>query len=303
MAFKLDPSRLIFSATFSINRVDLPMELPAPVCTPHALCRQAAKQIRKHTKVRVDDEKHHMLLHWALHDHGLVVNSRDHLRILIKGAYRPAADKKGAASGEVVRFLTRERSVYIQPIEGMSATSKTGALIDAHNAGDYLAEFASVGAASRPKSHAKSKGSQRGAAADAYPACAEVEAEVEAEAAGALQLASLTLRFELADIVRELTATLHPAGGSEGSGKGRAAPSAAQAAPAAVRPDTVRNLDTGEVYHISEIDERVSLGVQPSSLRSISRGATTAARTAGRTRRDPHGAAGSSGGVTAAARC
>lgn len=33
----------------------------------------------------------------------------------------------------------------------------------------------------------------------------------------------------------------------------------------------VRNLDTGEVLHMSEIDDRVSLGTQPQSLRPLAR--------------------------------
>ena len=97
----------------------------------HAKCREAAKLVRKYTKARVDDEKQHMLLHWALADSPVVVNGRDLVRLLIKGAYRmpsPAAAPAGggkapkaaraqqpAAHGQVVRFITIERRVFIQP--------------------------------------------------------------------------------------------------------------------------------------------------------------------------------------------
>ena len=37
----------------------------------------------------------------------------------------------------------------------------------------------------------------------------------------------------------------------------------------------VRNLDTGEVLHMSEIDDRVSLGTQPQSLRPLARPAVS----------------------------
>ena len=119
------------------------MSLPAPVCTPHELCKKAAKLMRKHAKhAKVDDASRHLLLHWDLRDHGLVVNSRDYLKLLLKGSYRlpspPQAKDKAAAQqqqqqqqqhGQIVRFATRERSVFIQPRSAMTAVLQ-GELVD-----------------------------------------------------------------------------------------------------------------------------------------------------------------------------
>ena len=95
-----DPSRLVWSADFAINNIELPMSLPAPVCTPHESCRRAAKLVRKHSKARVDDEKHHLLLHWPLREHGLVVKGRDYLKLLIKGSYVLPSSTQPPAKGK-----------------------------------------------------------------------------------------------------------------------------------------------------------------------------------------------------------
>ena len=71
----LDASRMVWAADWSLNHVELPISLPAPVHSPHELCKKAARLVRKYSKARVDDERHHMLLHWALGDKGLVVQA------------------------------------------------------------------------------------------------------------------------------------------------------------------------------------------------------------------------------------
>ena len=232
----LDASKLIWAATWSINNVELPLALPAPVCSPHELCRKAAKLVRKYSKAKVDDDKH-LLLHWPLTEHGLIVQGGDDLRLLIKGSVLPA-------DGVSRRFMTKERAVHIQrSAAGFTKALKGGALVDVHGAGDYALELQSVAAEEDDDDFG---GIGSGGATGSY------------------QVTSMTLRFDYSEVAVAV--------GSVSSGDGGGSGGCCSAGgDAAMRSDTVRNLDTGEVIHISEVEERVSLGVQPSSLRAISR--------------------------------
>ena len=265
----VDVQRIVWSASWSLNYVELPLSLPAPVHSPHENCRKAARLVRKHSKARVDDEHKHMLLHWALADYGLVVQGGDDLKLLIKGSYTPVG---GAAR----RFLTKERSVHIQrSASGMTKLLKGGEVIDVHQTGDYLLELLTIDT--------------------------EDDGDLGGGGGGCLtyQVVSLTLRFDYPEVASavaasstgpvDATATTKGSakGGSKGSGGGKGGSGGGStliesaAVPSPIRPDTVRNLDTGEVYHVSEVEERVSLGVQPSSLRAISRHTPTRTSPAG----------------------
>ena len=261
------------------------MSLPAPVCTPHESCRRAAKLVRKHSKARVDDEKHHLLLHWPLREHGLVVKGRDYLKLLIKGSYvlpsstqppakgKPRGKDAPSPPGKVVRFITCERAVYIQPTAGsMTAVlnKKERLHIDVHKAGDYAIELSDAG-----EGQSGGNGDEEGGegSSNFYDSAVDVS-----DGYAAFHVMSLTLRFDLPALLTELAAvgaseasTGGKGGASGKGGKGDAAAPPPPASNAALRPDSVRNLDTGEIFHLSEVDERVSLGTQPSSLRPISR--------------------------------
>eukprot|EP00966_Prymnesium_polylepis_P083404 1932067-Prymnesium_polylepis.1 len=92
----VDPQRLIWSADWFINEVELPTSMPAPVSTPHELCKKAARTIRKHANVRTGDDK--LLLHWALQDAGLVVQAGDYLRLIVKASYRLTESEAAAGT-------------------------------------------------------------------------------------------------------------------------------------------------------------------------------------------------------------
>ena len=79
-------SQCVWVADWTINDVELPHDLPAPVCSPHELCRAAAKAIKKHTKHKVGSDE--VLLHWPLADGGLFVQGGDNIRLVVKGSYR-----------------------------------------------------------------------------------------------------------------------------------------------------------------------------------------------------------------------
>jgi hypothetical protein len=76
----------VWTADWTINDVPLPHDLPAPVCSPHELCRAAAKAIKKHTKHKMGSDQ--VLLHWPLADGGLFVQGGDNIRLVIKASYR-----------------------------------------------------------------------------------------------------------------------------------------------------------------------------------------------------------------------
>ena len=250
------------------------MTLPAPTHSPHESCKKAAKVIRKYTRVHVDDEKKHLLLHWHIRDHGLVVQGRDYLKLLIKGAYRlPAPSAKGkkgkeavGSSGTSVRFLTCERAVYIQPsAESLTAvlSRRDGTHIDVHRGGDFAIEL---------KVEQPYIGGADGGAAAMYQACVDDSGRDEGDDRASYHVDALTLRFDMPQLLDEIAMAVHSAsGGADASGKDGGSGGAAAAAVAVMRPDSVRNLDTGEVFHLGEVDERVSHGIQPSSLRPISR--------------------------------
>ena len=77
---------MVWTADWTINDVPLPHDLPAPVCSPHELCRAAAKAIKKHTKHKMGSDQ--VLLHWPLADGGLFVQGGDNIRLVIKASYR-----------------------------------------------------------------------------------------------------------------------------------------------------------------------------------------------------------------------
>ena len=104
MAAAYDSSRLIWSADWFINDVELPTSLPAPVCTPHELCKRAAKTIKKHTNQRSGDDK--LILHWPLQNDGLVVQGGDYLRLIVKASYK--LNENEAAAGVVDRSHASE---------------------------------------------------------------------------------------------------------------------------------------------------------------------------------------------------
>ena len=90
-------NQCVWVADWTINDVELPHDLPAPVCSPHELCRAAAKAIRKHTKHKVGSDQ--VLLHWPLADGGLFVQGGDNIRLIIKASYRMNAAE--VASGVI----------------------------------------------------------------------------------------------------------------------------------------------------------------------------------------------------------
>ena len=128
-------SQCVWTADWTINDVELPHDLPAPVCSPHELCRAAAKAIKKHAKHKLGSDQ--VLLHWPLADGGLFVYGGDNIRLVVKASYRMNAaevetgvissssrDKKKAEAGRerregelrrlgavrnTLRFFTRER--------------------------------------------------------------------------------------------------------------------------------------------------------------------------------------------------
>ena len=76
------------------------------------------------------------------------------------------------------------------------------------------------------------------------------------------RITSLSLAFDLAELRQELARVEQPS------------PSLAPsdgAAPSTMMLEMVRNLDTGEMIHMSEIDERISAGTQPQVLRPLAR--------------------------------
>ena len=237
----LDSSNLVWSATWSINGIELPISLPAPVCTPHELCRKAAKLVTKYApKSRVTNEKDHVLLHWALADSGLVVQGGDDLQLLIKGSVL-------SANGVSRRFMTKERRVHIQKTAAnFTKVLKKGGLVDVHSAGDYAIELGVC----------DDDPDERGDPDDFLGGVGEI---------GIYQVTSMTLRFDHAEIAMAIANVAGSGASAEGGAGGKGG------SDSAARMDTVRNLDTGEVYHVSEVEERVSLGVQPTSLRPISR--------------------------------
>ena len=237
----LDSSNLVWSATWSINGIELPISLPAPVCTPHELCRKAAKLVTKYApKSRVTNEKDHVLLHWALADSGLVVQGGDDLQLLIKGSVL-------SANGVSRRFMTKERRVHIQKTAAnFTKVLKKGGLVDVHSAGDYAIELGVC----------EDDPDERGDPDDFLGGVGEI---------GTYQVTSMTLRFDHAEIAMAIANVAGSGASAEGGAGGKGG------SDSAARMDTVRNLDTGEVYHVSEVEERVSLGVQPTSLRPISR--------------------------------
>ena len=79
-------AQCVWTADWTINDVELPHDLPAPVCSPHELCRAAAKAIKKHTKHTIGSDQ--VLLHWPLADGGLFVQGGDNIRLVIKASYR-----------------------------------------------------------------------------------------------------------------------------------------------------------------------------------------------------------------------
>ena len=139
-----DPSRLVWSADFAINNIELPMSLPAPVCTPHESCRRAAKLVRKHSKARVDDEKHHLLLHWPLREHGLVVKGRDYLKLLIKGSYVLPSSTQPPAKGK-----PRGKDAPSPPGKGCSWTAPF-----CHHPGHPAPTGAALGTSASSEGHA-----------------------------------------------------------------------------------------------------------------------------------------------------
>lgn len=308
----LDAKRLIWTADWYINDVELPLSLPAPVCTPHPLCSKAAQKIRRHTGVRSGDDK--LLLHWVLRDAGLVVQGGDYVRLILKASYTlteseaaagsldssrtsassPSSSRTGmfarhssaktvgsaggkagvkestrrrhkekkqntyewSSSHRAVRFYTRERRVYVQQlVSGMSAQIKSAhpgvrSFVDCHQSGEYAIEVEEL---SLPGSTNTGEKGPTGSTRSSYV------------------VNSLTLRFERNEIEHELKkltaeglAAAHlvdVSGDGDGGGVGLEQ----------LMPEMVRNLDTGEVLHMTEIEDRVTLGVQPQSLRPLAR--------------------------------
>lgn len=112
-----DPHRAIFSADWFINDVELPTALPAPVASPHDLCKKAASTIKRHTKVRSGDDK--LLIHWALGDCGLVVQGGDYLKVLLKASYRLTEAEVAAGT---VRARERSSSNTSSPVLGHASS-------------------------------------------------------------------------------------------------------------------------------------------------------------------------------------
>ena len=166
-------SQCVWTADWTINDVELPHDLPAPVCSPHELCRAAAKAIKKHARHKLGSDQ--VLLHWPLADGGLFVHGGDNIRLVVKASYRMNAaevetgvissssrdgDKKKAEAGRerregelrrlgaarnALRFFTRERCVHVpQQASGMTATLRGGCYVDCHQTGAYLLELESA---------------------------------------------------------------------------------------------------------------------------------------------------------------
>ncbi len=293
------PERLVWTADWAINEVELPMSLPAPVSTPHDACRKASKLIRKHCASSArGSERDKCVLHWALHECGLVVRGGDRLRLVLKASYQLTAEeaasrrlgagrreKGGSVSGsQLLRFYTRERRVYIQSrASGMSARLKGGRYVDVHGSGDYAIELAEVGARG-------GGGGSGGGGGGGFGLGGEEEEAIT------FSVSALSLRLEMAELQRTLLAAISTSGCSsaasasppdspgskvtaasfsdeagsaddgEGGGGGRRG---------SMSELMVRNLDTGERIHMSEIDERVASGIQPTSLRSLARASSS----------------------------
>ncbi|KAL1495996.1 hypothetical protein AB1Y20_014633 [Prymnesium parvum] len=168
---------------------------------------------------------------------------------------RPKEKKRGAyawAAQRAVRFYTSERRIYVQTLSsGMSAPIKAAepgvrAFIDCHLAGDYVVELEEQGGDESPREAGKTE-------------------------KATYVVTSLTLRFELPEMERELKkltaeglAAAHVVEDEPSDGGGRGVGEQ-------LMPEMVRNLDTGEVLHMTEIEERVALGTQPQSLRPLAR--------------------------------
>ena len=76
------------------------------------------------------------------------------------------------------------------------------------------------------------------------------------------RLVGLAVRLEMAELRGELASLSVSAAGGGGDGAARSP---------TLMLEMVRNLDTGEMIHMSEIDERISAGTQPAVLRPLAR--------------------------------
>jgi len=306
-------SQCVWTADWTINDVELPHDLPAPVCSPHELCRAAAKAIKKHAKHKLGSDQ--VLLHWPLADGGLFVYGGDNIRLVVKASYRMNAaevetgvissssrDKKKAEAGRerregelrrlgaarnTLRFFTRERCVHVpQQASGMTATLRGGRYVDCHQTGAYLLELESA-------ESAESGGAGKlGTALSLRSLRSSREPRSSgAEERALFRISSLSLAFDLAELRQELarveqpSPSLAPSDGAAPSTmmlemarthprprpRPRPRPSRSPRPSPSPLPHQVRNLDTGEAIHVSEIDERIAAGQQPQSLRPLAR--------------------------------
>ena len=303
----IDAKRLIWSSDWFVNDVELPMELPAPVSN-NELTRRAAKLIRKHAGGAArGGEADRLVLYWSLRESALLVHGGDSVKIILKGSYMlspeelalgapavgaaapaeppkramslfarkdsragggggssasaattPAAASARGRSGscdlrrlgaaqQTVRFFTRERRIYVpQQPSGMTATLKHATAggapalhYDCHQAGEYAIEV------EEEAGSGTGLGKSGGAAGRSC-----------------YRLVGLAVRLEMAELRGELASLSVSAAGGGGDGAARSP---------TLMLEMVRNLDTGEMIHMSEIDERISAGTQPAVLRPLAR--------------------------------
>jgi len=247
------------------------MELPVPVCGSHDLCKRASKTLKKYSHSRPSTEQ--LLVHWQLQECGLIVHGGDLIKLLLKASYRPkpAVEKEHKAhaashssSEQSVRFFTAERRVYVpKQASGMTALLRSGSrskprvYLDCHQAGTYAMEVE------------ETKLLESDLAADGRLGARLVLPSAD-QGPTSFRLASLTLALDPNELLKDLV-LIKGCENSLISEQGRRSkPSSSAHHPrGALAVEMVRNLDTGELIHITEVEERVATGTPPRSLRPL----------------------------------
>lgn len=298
----MDLGQVVWSVDWTLNGVSLQAvyaeRVPQPLATPHAKAAAAGERARKYTQAQGSRSREpRVALHWPpelLSGTSLSLQPGDCLTVLAKASYvapdprrasaaaggggrltprlgmlglgrraplepsAPSLPEGGAALGK--RFFTRDVSVRVpDKLEAGAISTRAAESGVCLTHADYRSYMVTFRKAPTLGEQLRRSGAGRAAIDRLAEEAADSDGE---EAAGGVSLEALTVLISLHELLADFRRNVAPA---DPSGAASPEPDDSRGA-SRLACEMVRNLDTGEVIHLSEVAERVPSGVGPEAM-------------------------------------